>query len=237
MSSQLSKCFKRFLKLRSYFSPYPRITLKLRHSSVPIKLSICNSKVTATISYTLLQEDIPEDSERMLLEYTILCRKKENLHRQEHLYRELEKLTKANIEIAPHVIPGNKPKSGSINLHDLWVSIRHNYFPTRNDIDNYAVVWSQRKQTRCLASCNIDKKRIIVARAMKHPLSRPFLPPLLYHEMCHAVLGEPKIVKGRRIIHGKEFKTLERRHPEIQLLDRWIAQGGWQKVVRQVEKI
>ncbi len=61
---------------------------------------------------------------------------------------------------------------------------------------------------------------------------REHLPALLYHEMCHAVLGKPEVVGGRRKIHTREFKELESRHPSISNLDRWIKQGGWFAVAR-----
>lgn len=68
---------------------------------------------------------------------------------------------------------------------------------------------------------------------MSVPQSKPYLEALIYHEMCHAVLGPPKVVRGRRVIHGKEFKALERLHPEIKALDNWINSGGWNLSVRQ----
>lgn len=68
---------------------------------------------------------------------------------------------------------------------------------------------------------------------MSLPESQPYLEALIYHEMCHAVLGPPKIVKRRRIMHGRDFKALEKRHPEIKLLDTWIKAGGWSMAAKK----
>lgn len=117
-------------------------------------------------------------------------------------------------------------------LVELWRRIRRDYFPDREEIDSYRVVWSEREHTSTLASCNPVRRRVSVARAMKQPGALPHLEALLYHEMCHAVLGKPEVRDGRRIIHGKDFKQLEVRHSGIPALDQWIKEGGWRDAVR-----
>lgn len=118
-------------------------------------------------------------------------------------------------------------------LNQLWCNVRAAYFPDRSDIDDYRVIWSMRRQTRSLATCNVHTKKVNVAHAMNRPEYQAYLEALLYHEMCHAVLGEAKIVNGRRVIHGREFKMLERRHPGIKPFDAWIKAGGWRQAVRR----
>jgi hypothetical protein len=117
-------------------------------------------------------------------------------------------------------------------LQKTWRHLVNEFFPDNHDLHNYRVVWSRRIQTRCLASCNPEKKVVRVASTMKRDECRQYLEPLLYHELCHAVVGI-KIVNGRRKIHTKEFKNLERRHPGIPLLDQWINEGGWSSAVRK----
>lgn len=115
-------------------------------------------------------------------------------------------------------------------LTELWSNLAAAYFPERLDLLEYKIVWSLRRQRRVLASCNMDKKVVRVAKAMDHPRCLEFLEPLLYHEMCHAVVG---VKHGkRRIFHGVDFKRLERQHPRITLLDEWIRNGGWLHAVR-----
>jgi hypothetical protein len=118
-------------------------------------------------------------------------------------------------------------------LHSLWLSLRASWFPERNDLDSYIVTWSRRSQKRTLASCSIHRKKVVVARELNRPEYTALLSPLLYHEMCHAVLGfEQAPNSNRRSWHGKRFKALEQKNPEIKTLDRWISEGGWTHAVR-----
>ena len=115
------------------------------------------------------------------------------------------------------------------DLKALWCVIRKKYFPDRPDIDNYIVYWSSRRQIRTLASCNIEDKRIAVAKELNYPEQKKWLEPLLYHEMCHSYLGHSVAgSRGKRgRWHGKEFRDLEARHPGCKALDEWIRAGGW----------
>ena len=122
------------------------------------------------------------------------------------------------------------------NIQKIWVSLRMKYFPRRPELDNYEVSWSTRKQTRTLAACNVYYKTVKVAPAMKDPEAALYLEPLLYHELCHAVLGNPKVVNGKRIIHGPDFKALEEIHPAIEPFNDWLNCGGWEDVLKRVYK-
>lgn len=119
------------------------------------------------------------------------------------------------------------------SLKRLWLQIRSEYFPERDDLDDYVVKWSSRKQLRTLASCGIERRVISVARELNYPEHLGWLPPLIYHEMCHAYLGnDVEKSGGRHAWHGPEFKALEARHPYIKSLDKWIKEGGWARAVR-----
>lgn len=118
-------------------------------------------------------------------------------------------------------------------LEELWSNLRQQYFPENPKLNQYRIIFSKRHQTRCLASCDVYSQTVRVAKAMKHPEALIHLEALLYHEMCHAHLGKPRVVNGRRIMHGRDFKELEKRHPQIKRLDLWIKSGGWSKVVRE----
>ncbi len=68
---------------------------------------------------------------------------------------------------------------------------------------------------------------------MSLPECAAYLPALIYHEMCHAVLGDKVGRAGsKRMWHGPAFRQLEKRHPDIEKLDLWIKKGGWSKAVR-----
>lgn len=118
------------------------------------------------------------------------------------------------------------------DLQTIWTQLISQYFPSEQTLNCYQIKWSDRKQKRCLASCNPRRRKVLVARALANPSYAHILPPLLYHEMCHAVIGAPKKINGRNSFHGREFKTIEKRHPDIQRLNLWIKNGGWANAKR-----
>ena len=118
-------------------------------------------------------------------------------------------------------------------LKRVWLDVRRTWFPDRPDLDRYTVVWSRRPQKRTLASCNIESKRVNVARELNYPEHYRWLTPLLYHEMCHAYLGFSVVSEEDRCRwHGREFRALERRFPDMPEFDRWVKHGGWDRAVR-----
>ena len=107
------------------------------------------------------------------------------------------------------------------------------YFPDRPDLHNYIVRWSNRRQKRVLGSCNMNRRIVTVAKELNVAECQKWLEPLLYHEMCHAVLERSVSRRGRKMRwHGPEFKALELRHPGIIHLDAWIRGGGWKHAVQ-----
>jgi len=121
----------------------------------------------------------------------------------------------------------------SSELRSVWKSLKEEYFPGESELDTYKIYWSKRRHLRTLASCNISKKTVNVARELNNDTYASFLPPLLYHEMCHAVLGNKIADSGGTMkFHGPEFKSLEKRHPLKKDLDQWIRSGGWLSAIR-----
>lgn len=118
-------------------------------------------------------------------------------------------------------------------LQAIWLKLAQEFFPLDFRLLEYQLVWSNRSQKRVLGSCNLTKKRVLIARSLDRPELKWALEALIYHEMCHAVVGIKKSGNGKRNrIHGQEFYALEALHPGIKQLDSWIKSGGWQKVVR-----
>jgi len=119
-------------------------------------------------------------------------------------------------------------------LYDVWCGLRREFFPERTDLDGYTVTWSSRCQKRVLASCNIRQRKVVVARELFEPAAVRWIGPVLYHELCHAVIDEDvaRSRRGKRLWHGAQFKELEARHPDIPALHAWICSGGWAMAVR-----
>ncbi len=118
-------------------------------------------------------------------------------------------------------------------LREILIRLCQDWFPTRPDLRDYAICWSRRPQKRVLASCNVQSKKITVARELDMPEYHCWLEPLIYHELCHAYLGHRvSLSTGRNAWHDAEFKSLEARHPQIQEFDAWIKARGWERAVR-----
>lgn len=145
--------------------------------------------------------------------------------------KKLQTLSRKNIRKNP---AGLCSESGcDVELQKIWIFLRRQYFPQNLELENYLICWSKRRQLRTLASCNIAKKKINVAKELDHPACLKWLNPLLYHEMCHAVLADKiHASHGKMKFHGPEFKHLERRHPLYKELNQWIRSGGWLHAVR-----
>lgn len=115
----------------------------------------------------------------------------------------------------------------------IWQELQKQYFPNNIEILEYTVAWSARRQKRVLASCNLRRKLVVVARELDYQQHHQWLSALIYHEMCHAYLGYSLRRQGRKIPwHGAEFKKLESLHPESVKLNAWIKSGGWLSAVR-----
>lgn len=119
-------------------------------------------------------------------------------------------------------------------LFTVWTNLRQEFFPDCLELDSYVVAWANRPQKRVLASCNIKARRVNVARELFEPAASRWIAPVLYHEMCHAAIGMSvqTSASGKRMWHGREFRQLEARHPDIAAMNAWIASGGWAMAVR-----
>jgi hypothetical protein len=118
-------------------------------------------------------------------------------------------------------------------LLTIWNKLAAEYFPQVPHLRNYIVRWSPRRQKRVLGSCHIASRQVVIAKELKPQEVFEWVEPVLYHEMCHAVL-EDKVARlgGKRLWHGAEFKALEARHPQTIALSLWMRNGGWTKAVR-----
>lgn len=127
-----------------------------------------------------------------------------------------------------------RTKNSDTFLFSIWAGLQKSFFNDRADLLDYEVLWSIRRQKRVLASISYKDKRVRVAKELNHPDYVNLLEPLLYHEMCHAVIGDQvERINGKRLWHGPKFKHLESLHPGSKALDSWIKTGGWARAIRR----
>lgn len=219
---------RRLLRLQAYFEPYDHFSVCVEDADVPFRFSSdVGSKTprsySVVVAERLLESVLPEDFEAKVLSAALQweCSVR---NQQTSDYRALQE----QFPVPERIYEDS--------LRAVWKSLQEKYFPERSDLLDYQLSWSQRRQTQSLASCSVATKRVHVARSMQHEDARAHLEALLYHEMVHAFLGEPPIENGKRIVHGPEFKQYESRHPQIPALNAWIKQGGWDRVVADVER-
>ena len=168
------------------------------------------------------------------LKMTISNRRALTLLKQiELLFRGATTPTPRKRSLRPRSSAPRGPTKSDEFLLQIWINLRTEYFPDRPELDTYIVAWSSRSQKRVLASCNIRQRKVVVARDLSEPSACRGINPVLYHELCHAVIGESvRVQRGKRQWHGAEFRALEARHPDIEAMNAWIRSGGWAMAVR-----
>ena len=76
-----------------------------------------------------------------------------------------------------------------------------------------ALAWSPRRARTILGSYNEDDDRLLVSRVFDTPRVPLYvLDYLMYHELLHKHLGITERPDGRRCMHGRDFKRLERQY-------------------------
>ncbi len=233
---------KRICRLKLFFSPYPKFEIVLKENlKVPIELkkSENKKKTKIFISSLLLINSSPLYVEPYILKvvlkinrFSFFNKSFVNIEKNPY-YQSLKRILLENKKSLAKI---EKQKLDSDILLTTWQKLKSEYFPNNKELDSYSITWAKRKRTRLLASCNINTKEVVVSYAMNDSSIKHFLSPLIYHEMCHAVLGKTKKKGRRNVFHGKEFKILEDRHPEIKDLNTWIKTGGWDLAVKRNTK-
>jgi hypothetical protein len=102
------------------------------------------------------------------------------------------------------------PPAGKIyNLDDRFIFLNKLYFGGK--LRNLDLHWAQRRSKRILGQFVPHRDEILINALLDHPLvPGSVVDFILYHEMLHAVL-EPRFSKtGRKSVHHREFKRMEK---------------------------
>lgn len=127
--------------------------------------------------------------------------------------------------------PGTDASGAGGRHHDLGrllTSVRRAAFAERTDLRDVTADWSgvvgrARRRIR-LGSWNPDRRLILVHRRLDAPdVPGFFVASVVHHELCHAALEPPRRVGGRRILHGADFRRLERAFRDHERAAAWEA--------------
>lgn len=97
------------------------------------------------------------------------------------------------------------------SLEESFQRINQEYF--QSQLPQPELCWSPVRAKRLLGSYHHRKDRLIISRVFDSPKVPVFvLDFLMYHELLHKFLGVGRKDDGRRCIHGKEFRDLEKQY-------------------------
>lgn len=132
-------------------------------------------------------------------------------------------------EPQPRVPRRLEARGEAFDLQEIYDEINRRYF---GGGVKAKVTWSgspvsQRRRRRLqslkLGSYSFRTGLIRIHTALDHAsVPRFVVESVVFHEMLHAALGEPRVVAGRRQLHPPEFVAAERRFPHYEATERWV---------------
>jgi len=95
------------------------------------------------------------------------------------------------------------------SLPESFQRVNAEYF--RSQLEQPELCWSKDRARRILGSFQERADRVIVSRVFDAPkVPVHVLDYLMYHELLHKFLGTGRHDNGRRCLHGKDFRRLEK---------------------------
>jgi len=106
------------------------------------------------------------------------------------------------------------------DLAELFKELNAGYFAGK--LEQPLLSWSQRRTRRVLGHHDQVHRAIIISSTLDNPrIPRFVVAYVLYHEMLH-VKHPVRVVSGRSIYHGREFREEERRFERFDEALKWL---------------
>lgn len=106
------------------------------------------------------------------------------------------------------------------NLEEVFHELNGRFFG--GQLARPVLSWSQQQTRRVLGHHDHVHEAIIISRTLDNPrIPRFVLEYVLYHEMLH-IKHAARMVDGRTIYHGRQFRTDERRFERFDEALRWL---------------
>lgn len=109
------------------------------------------------------------------------------------------------------------------HLQPLLKQVLQEYFPHNPQLDEVLITYGRGSRSLIpRRSLHLGSYQHSTNCITIHPLLDQDLIPVwfvkfvIFHELLHADLPRPSYQHGRRIIHSRDFQSLERRHPDYQ---------------------
>jgi hypothetical protein len=126
------------------------------------------------------------------------------------------------------------------HLQRVYLQLRRQHFPKRSDVDDYKVVWRDRPMATgngpgtlrdTLGYIEFKTRIIHIGREMSHPDAIKWLPALIHHELCHAILVD--FLTPTQDAHDEWFKRINRKHKDAPAFESWT---GWRACFESYHK-
>lgn len=127
-----------------------------------------------------------------------------------------------------HRLDSYQAKGKIYNLSAVFSELNRQYF--ENNLKLPVLGWSRQKSYRRLGFYDEKRNLLVISRIfdderVPEEISRY----MVFHEMLH-IHFPAKSKNGRRIIHGPEFKKVERSFPHFEEIQKWIKSNLINKI-------
>lgn len=128
--------------------------------------------------------------------------------------------------------PTRLQTKGSVyDLGEIYQKLNGHYFGGKLDLK---CTWYQPKNQRrrarsmTLGTYCDDRELVRINTILDNPKVIPeFVEFVVYHEMVHHVVPAYQDRAGRRIVHGRRFREIERQFEHFDLAHEWEKKNGW----------
>lgn len=112
------------------------------------------------------------------------------------------------------------------DLGEIMAEVNQEYFPGASVVAS--ITWGagrqqQRRARRVTLGSYVQELNLIRINPSldRRAVPRYYIEFIVYHEMLHAHLGIGRSSGGRRVVHPRQFRELERRHKDYDLAIKW----------------
>ena len=120
----------------------------------------------------------------------------------------------------PGILKNYNSQGLYFNLRDIFNVLNQMYFTNELQVKN--IGWSKKTSFRRLGFYNEERDLLVISKIFdSDKVPEEVIYYLVYHEMLHILLPIKRL-NGRRIVHARKFKELEKQYPDYSKINKWI---------------